>query len=56
MTDRVPYAEREQVIREHCTCDWVFQLDRTEGWHRSHMHSRDPDCKLHGDNASPAPF
>lgn len=53
--DRVPYRDREAVIREFCTCEWVF-TDTPDGPARRALHNVDPNCKLHGPNAQPAPF
>jgi hypothetical protein len=55
MTDRVPYAERERVIDQWCSCEWVWTGEDYQP-KRRHMHSRDPHCPLHGDYAKPAPF
>ena len=52
--DRVPYADRERLIRDHCTCHYVW-TDEDGQPKRRGMHSRDPKCKLHGDNVKPAP-
>jgi hypothetical protein len=62
MSDRVPYAERPDVIARHCQgCRYpIVESDepRNEGearpeWTRSYT---DPDCPLHGDHAKEAPY
>jgi hypothetical protein len=64
---RIPYAEQPAVRAEFCTCekDGEGEIVRecietrdelgrltSRTWHRQ----TDPDCKLHGNNAQPAPF
>jgi hypothetical protein len=55
MTDRVPYAERERVIDQWCSCYWYASIIDNH-LKRHAIKQRDPDCKLHGDQAKEAPF
>jgi hypothetical protein len=58
MSDRVPYAERPDIIERHCTCLWVHTRDpdNPDGPARSRLHMTMPECPLHGDRRQPAPF
>lgn len=64
---RTPHANRPEVIATWCTCekDGEGEIVRecietrdelgrltSRTWYRQ----TDPDCKLHGDQAQPAPF
>jgi len=55
VSDRVPYAERPEIIERHCTCHWVW----TESDGRPIRHNVayiNPTCPLHGDRRQPSPF
>lgn len=56
--ERIPYADRPEVIREFCTCMWVHTQNPSEpeGPALSRLHIRNPDCKLHGDHVKEAPY
>ena len=56
MSDRVPYAERDRLIRDHCTCHYAWSEGPGEEVTRHERYWRDPECKLHGDDVKEAPF
>jgi hypothetical protein len=53
---RTPYADRPEVIAEHCTCHHVWSQKEDGTIQQHELISRDRACKLHGDNAESAPF
>ena len=54
--DRVPYAERDRLIRDHCTCHYAWSEGPGEEITRHERYWRDPKCKLHGDDVKEALF
>jgi hypothetical protein len=57
MSDRVPYAERPDVIERHCTCQWVWsETQDTRTPKRQGMYYANPTCPLHGGHAKEAPY
>jgi len=54
--DRVPYAERERLIRDHCTCHYVWSQKPDGPVTRHERMWRDPNCKLHGNTTARSPF
>jgi hypothetical protein len=61
MSDRVPYAERPEIIERHCTCLWVHTQDpdnpdNPDGPARSRLHMTMPECPLHGSYRERSPF
>ena len=56
MKDRVPYAERPEVIERHCFCDYVWSLGPDGEPIRHERYRVRHDCPLHGGHAKGAPF
>jgi hypothetical protein len=56
MVTRTPYADQPAVVWEHCTCHYVWSQAEDGTIQQHELISRDRACKLHGDNAEPAPF
>ena len=54
-TGKTPYAERDDIIREFCSCHYVWS-DQDGKIVRHERLWRDPKCALHGTNATPSPF
>ena len=53
---RTPYTERDRLIRDHCTCSYVWSEGPGEEVTRHERYWRDPACPLHGDDREEAPF
>ena len=53
---RIPWVDRAHVVTEFCTCTYVWHTTADGEPERRGMHSRDPLCPLHGDNAERSPF
>ena len=52
---RIPWADREETVREFCQCTWVHHEVNKKPVLR-HIHMTHPDCPLHGDDVQPSPF
>jgi hypothetical protein len=55
VSKRQPYAEREQTIREFCSCHWLWS-ERDGIIIRHERLWRDPKCRLHGNDTKEAPY
>ena len=56
MSDRVPYAERERIINEWCSCRWLITPATPTTSQRRDLDRRNPNCPIHGDRRQPSPF
>ena len=56
MSDRVPYAERPEVIERHCTCHHVWSQGADGKPRRGERYFTDYRCPLHGYRAEEAPY
>ena len=53
---RTPYAERERIINEWCSCRWLITPATPTTSQRRDLDRRNPNCPIHGDHAKEATF
>lgn len=59
MTDskeRIPHADRPAVVREFCTCEWIWAQREDGRMVRTVLAKKSPGCPLHGQRAQEAPY